>query len=269
MLSYDLLNQYLESHPYGIADRSALMMRYALSGFGRFCGSSDLHMLTTDNVNGWIDQLRHTRAPDTVRSQRGSVLTLWWFAYREGLVEEPPLKVRRLRPIHRSPTAWTVEEVRALIAAAEVYPTRPLWTASLIRAGYDSGARLGDLLAIKCESVSPRLMLTQHKTGRTVHVQLRPATLQSIRLHLAGRTEGLVWPLWGRREALYRHIRRVVRSAAIRPGTFKWLRRSAATACERVQPGSGTVLLGHASRSTTEAWYIDRSLLSTPPLPEL
>jgi hypothetical protein len=36
-----------------------------------------------------------------------------------------------------------------------------------------------------------------------------------------------------------------------------------------VQPGSGTVLLGHASRATTEAWYIDRSQLARPPLPPL
>ena len=32
---------------------------------------------------------------------------------------------------------------------------------------------------------------------------------------------------------------------------------------------SGTLLLGHASRATTEAWYLDRSQLSRPPLPPL
>jgi hypothetical protein len=61
----------------------------------------------------------------------------------------------------------------------------------------------------------------------------------------------------------------LVRSTRDRPGTFRWLRRTAATQAERVQPGSGTTLLGHASRSTTEAWYIDRSQLQMPPLPPL
>jgi monovalent cation:proton antiporter-2 (CPA2) family protein len=79
----------------------------------------------------------------------------------------------------------------------------------------------------------------------------------------------LVWPLWGRREAFYRHFARVVVAANIRPGTFRWLRRTAATQLERIEPGRGTELLGHASRSTTEQWYLDKSQLGTPPLPPL
>jgi integrase len=111
--------------------------------------------------------------------------------------------------------------------------------------------------------------LSQTKTSLPIACQLRPATLSAIRRHLGGRTAGPVW-LWPwRREAFYRRFRRLVATAAIRPGTFRWLRRSAATACERVAPGTGQLLLGHASRATTEVWYLDRSQLGQPPLPPL
>jgi len=78
-----------------------------------------------------------------------------------------------------------------------------------------------------------------------------------------------VWPWPYRREALYRHFNRLVTAAGIRRGTFRWLRRTAATQAERVQAGSGARLLGHASRATTEAWYIDRSQFEMPPLPPI
>ena len=110
--------------------------------------------------------------------------------------------------------------------------------------------------------------MRQHKANVPVAVQLRPETLQAIAAHVGGRTATeLVWPLWGRREALYRAFRRLVASAGIRRGTFRWLRRTAATQVETISPGAGTALLGHASRSTTEQWYLDRSQLSQPPLP--
>ena len=110
--------------------------------------------------------------------------------------------------------------------------------------------------------------MRQHKTNVPVAVQLRPETLQAIAAHVGDRQPSdLVWPLWGRREALYRAFRRLVASSGIRPGTFRWLRRTAATQVEIAEPGRATELLGHASRSTTEQWYLDRSQLTQPPLP--
>lgn len=268
MLVLDLLTLYLRGHPYGVADSTAVQLRCTWTAYARHSGRAGLDALDADSVNDWLDQLRIDHAPDTVRTQRGNILVLWWYAFRERLVEEPPLRVRKLRPIRRSPTAWTLDEVRLLIAAAESFHTRRLWTGSLIRAGYDSGLRLGDLLALRRDAVAAVMRIRQAKTSRPVAVRLRPETLQAIEAHLAiSPPDTLVWPLWGRREALYRHLRQVVAAAGIRPGTFRWLRRAAATQMERVEPGRGTDLLGHASRSTTEQWYLDRSQLENVPLP--
>ena len=270
MLALDLLARYLAHHPYGVAASTETQLRCTWRVYLRDSHSSGPEAFDCQRVNDWLDELRETRAPDTVRTQRGNLLVVWWWAYREGLVREPPLRVRRLRPISRSPTAWTVEEVRTLIAAAESYQTRPHWTGSLIRAAYDTGLRLGDLLSLRRDQVGPTLRVTQHKTRRVIHLVLRPETLTAIDRHVAiAPPHILAWPLWGRREAFYRHFNRIVRAADIRPGTFRWLRRTAATQLERIEPGRGTELLGHQSRSTTEAWYIDRGQLGTPPLPPM
>lgn len=279
MLALDVLSQYVSTHPYGISDGSADQLRYSLSSLQDHCGIISTGIFDTDMLNGWIDSMRETHKPDTIRTQRGNILTLWRFAFREGIVSEQPLKIRRLRPIRRSVEAWTIAEVQQLIAAAKrlrghfraVTWRRAPWTASLVMAGYDSGLRLGDLLRVSASQLSNEsLRITQHKTGRIVYVRFRPETYAEILIAMSDHPDSkLLWPLWGRREALCRHIVKLVSAAGIRPGTFRWLRRTAATQVERMEPGRATELLGHASRSTTEQWYIDRSQLSTPPLPPL
>lgn len=137
-------------------------------------------------------------------------------------------------------------------------------------AGYDTALRLGDLLLVEVSQLQPdtAIRIRQHKTGRVTHVRLRQETCRAAADTIADHpADPLVWPLWGQRDALYRCVRETVAGAGIRPGTFRWLRRSAATQVERVSPGRSTELLGHASRGTTERWYLDRSQLADPPLP--
>jgi integrase len=270
MLVIDLLARYLSSHPYGLAESTEIQLRCTWRAYLRESRSSGLEAFGHDRVNDWLDRLREGHAPDTVRTQRGNILTLWWWAYREGLVEGPPLRVRKLRPIRRSPVAWSLEEVRELIHAAERRPIRSLWWSSIIRAGYDTGLRLGDLLSLRCGEVSAVIQIRQSKTGRPVSVRLRQETLAAaLRLASNKQPDMLLWPLWGRREVFYREFRKIVRASGIRPGTFRWIRRAAATQLERLGPGLGTVLLGHQSRSTTESWYIDKAQLSDPPIPPM
>lgn len=279
MLALDVLAQYVSNHPFGIADNTAAQLGYSLSAFQQHSGQTSTAMFDTGLFNAWIDSLRKSHKPDTVRTQRGNILTLWRYAFREGIVKEAPVRVRKLRPIRREPQAWTLNEVRQLIATAKqlrghfrgVTWRKSAWTASIMMAGYDTGLRLGDLLIFPVKQLSTEVMrVTQHKTGRIVHCRLRTETYAAILETISDHPERKeVWPLWGRREALCRHILSVVRQAGIRPGTFRWLRRTACTQLEIVEPGRGTELLGHASRATTETWYLDRSQLVAPPLPPM
>ena len=138
-----------------------------------------------------------------------------------------PSQLRTVKVPARVPTAFTVEQMCALLAAADS-TERPLWWRSLLLASYDTALRLGDLLSIERPDVWPdgSLSIVQSKTGRTHRVKLRAETLKAIDKHLAGRTTGLIWPLWARREALYRAFQKLRQAAGIKSGTLRWIRRS-------------------------------------------
>jgi integrase len=265
MTLQDYLSRYSLNHD--VADSTVEHYKWVVRSFERLSGPVELDRLTGDAVNRWLANLKELgRSPWTIKQRKISLLVLWRSAWEAGLA--PPVEpVRKLRPLHHDPQAWTLPEVHTLLEAAEKSVRSTFWC-SLIRAGYDSGLRLGDLLALCVHHVAPLCTIVQRKTGSAVAIQFRPETLQAIQAHVGDRDDGdAVWPLWGRREALYRGFRRLVAASGIRKGTFRWLRRTAATQTERISPGSATALLGHAARSTTEAWYIDRSQLCHPPLP--
>ncbi len=265
MTLQDYLNRYNLTHD--VTASTVEHYKWVVRSFERIAGPVELDSLSGDDVSRWLGYLKELgRSPFTIKQRRISLLVIWRSAWQDGLA--PPLQpVKRLKPLQHDPQAWTVDEVRQLLAAAES-SSRPLFWCSLVRAGYDTGLRLGNLLALRIEQVAAIVRLRQVKVGSPISVQLRAETLESIRQQTIGRdATDLVWPLWGRREAFYRAFRRLVAVAGIRHGTFRWLRRTAATQVETVQAGAGTALLGHASRSTTETWYLDRSQLSHPPLP--
>jgi integrase len=263
----DYLDRYRQSHD--ITASTSDHYHWVVRSFERLAGPVELDQLSGDEVSRWLAWLKESgRSPFTIKQRRISLMVLWRSAWESGLA--PPLQpVRRLKPLRHSPTAWTLDEVRLLFAAAD-RSNRPTFWGSLCRAAYDSGLRLGDLLALCVHHIAPLCTIVQRKTGSLVTVQFRPETLQAIQRQTGDRTATeLVWPLWGRREAFYRAFRKLVRSASIRPGTFRWLRRTAATQVEIVAPGRATELLGHQSRATTESWYLDRSQLGAAPLPPL
>lgn len=258
-----LVSLYRDASDYGISDNAALQLHYTVRLFSRYL---ERPALVADfqpaTVNAWLQWLQAGRAPSTLKSQRRNLLTLWRWFYDAELTEVPPLRVRRLRPVHLVPTAWTLDELRQLLRTVAPLP----WWNSLVRVGYDTALRLGDLLALTWPDLERRA-LVQHKTGHVVCFALRPSTLEA--LDQLPRQRGPVWQLAVRRETFYRRFQRLVRQAEIRPGTFRWIRRTAITQIERVSPGQGTPLAGHRSRQTTEQHYIDQAQLHVPQLPPL
>lgn len=278
MLILDVLDRYIRDHPYGVSPGHERQLRVSIQAWQRFAGRPlTVQDLTPDEINRYLDWMRSHRAPDTTRTRRGNLLILWHFAYENELTETAPRRIRKLRPIQRFPLAWTLDELRKLIAEAAGLPgcfwhtriRRGPWWESLIRTAYDTSLRLGDLLRLAPGDVSDSMVLEQHKTRRMVHVSVRPATLAVIDQTMADEPRDVIWRLWGTDETFFQHFRKLVLDAGIRRGTFRWLRRTAATQVEMMWPGRSTELLGHASRSTTEQWYIDRSQLSDVVLPPL
>jgi hypothetical protein len=68
----------------------------------------------------------------------------------------------------------------------------------------------------------------------------------------------LPWP--HRSDALTVRFRLIVRDAKVRPGSLRWLRRSAGSYAEKQLPGSGRRLLGHRAEWVFRDHYHDLSI---------
>lgn len=280
-----LLDEYAAKHPHGLADGTIAQLKCSISQFSR-CFDRQVYTkdLSDDKVNSWVDSMRCRLAHDTIRTHRGRILALWRFAWLEGIVDQPPKRVRMPRRGRRTVVTWTREEVQQLVKTAESMPgrfrklavPRGLWAGALIRAKYDSGLRISDMLALRAMDIPQDehtpLRIIQQKTDDEQFVYFRQSTLlamNNLRRALP-KGERLLFPLpWKDMGDFHDFIRALVASAGIRKGSSKFLRRSSATHIARdFGDEAAQRHLGHRSVETTRRAYIDRSQLGEQrPLP--
>jgi integrase len=206
----------------------------------------------------------------TVRGYRAVILAVWEDALPPGQ-HSPNRDVRRIRRVQTYPQCWDQDELSRLLRVARRARGHrhdgakwcDWWVASIL-GGYYTGQRIGDLLRLRAEVVRPdgRAVVLQRKTGKLVAVQFDEEGLAAASRLPQGPLL-LPWPY--SIEMLRRRFRRLVNEAQIRPGTFKWLRRSAGSHLERVQPGTGHRLLGN-TRAVFEVHYADPAIIVGAPL---
>lgn len=237
-----------------------------------------LDELDEDSVSAWLRDYATQAAPATVRSKRATILALWRAAADDRLCEPPTRRVRAQRRSAPRPVveAWTIEEVEQLLAACQGLPRRhrcglprSVWWDLAIRVAWDSGLRWGDLIALQVASIRPDGSATviQAKTGRAVSFRLSASTLAILRATLAACPRQLVCPWPASHESFNQQVRLLVKKAGIRPGTWKWLRRSSGSYVERDHPGAGPVHLGHAPGSRIFANHYAAPAIVSPSLP--
>jgi integrase len=221
--------------------------------------------LTADAIDAYLtDALKHL-APQTVANHRRMLQTLLRFAAEEGLIGRTVVrKLRRVKCSAPNPTAWSHEDIRRLLAVASETPRgtfRCPWSLLLpawILVAYSTGLRLGDLLAIRHDSLrGDRLCITMHKTGLPHVSFLDSNALRAVAL-LPQHGPRIFGDLVSQ-VAIIRAIRRCVKRAGL-TGTGKWLRRSSATYCE-IGGKDASGHLGHVSPGM-KRYYVDRLLLS-------
>lgn len=261
-MSLDLLvTLYSADASYRLSPRSVAQLRYAISGFAAFCGSDQIDALTDENLSSYVDWLTANRSQAYARSRRNTLLVLWRYAWREHLIDDPPRRVRNVRPSRISPRAYTREQVVDLVAAAsslageflrQFQPTgleRSQQMTSLIRAAYETGFRLGDLLRLTSEHIRPGgiVEIVQAKTGIEARKRLSIDTLLMLR-------DGPLWPLKPR---CYQREFAGLRDALRLPegSSLKWLRRAHGTHVA-ASGGSASAALGHAIPGT-QRHYVD------------
>lgn len=271
----NLVDRYAESHDYGIAPESVRQLRYAVAALAGHLGRAPATADLTDaTVNAWIDARRAVRSAHTVRTQRGSILTLWRFAWLQDLVPDPPKKIRRLRMPAPDPHGWTCDHVGRLTELAAQLPgrirhhgmRRGIHMAAFVRLAWDTGFRLGDCLALRGSDIAPdgRIDVAQSKTGVRQCVRVWPATVALVADTLADAPRQVIFPC--ARRWYQRETSRLARAAGL-GGSVKWIRRGVGTAAE-IAGAYGSRMLGHADPRTLR-FYLDRAALEPVVAPAL
>lgn len=268
MLLLRLVGEYSLSH--NICDKYIASLRGTVNLLGRFLlrppRVGDLTAQVVNEFLAWLPS-QH-RKPRTVKNHRTNLLLLWRYAYKPlRLVPLPPEDVRTVRVPEQIPTAFLVDELSRIIQYCDGFTgtmrrtklDRRLWWLSLLNAKYDTALRLGDLLSIERNWIweGGFLSIVQSKTGHSHVVRLRESTMKLIDELLAGKITGLIWPLWGRREAFYRAFRKIREGAGVKHGTLRWIRRSSYSYVEAEYPGMGAIHLGHRTPGLAKKYYED------------
>jgi integrase len=180
---------------------------------------------------------------------------------------EPPLRVRKIKLPKQIVECFTHEEIGKLILTARArkgylangVKRSDFWEA-LIMAAYATGLRRGDLVTVKRSQIGKdgRATVIQSKTGYPAVVRFPSEVMALIDRMKSDCGRALPWPY--RSDALAPRFRVIVRNANVRPGTLRWLRRSAGSYAEKMQPGSGRRLLGQQSEWVFRDHYHDLSI---------
>jgi integrase len=137
---------------------------------------------------------------------------------------------------------------------------------ALCLTGYYTGLRPCDLVDLRTDDVMAGgvMVIRQKKTDEAITIELPADCRAAIAATLpVGRK--LIFPLG--RKLLYDWLRRAIRQAGI-DGSLKWLRRTGATRCEQIQPGSAKAYLGHLTDGLAMLHYVDRRQITfTRPIP--
>jgi integrase len=218
------------------------------------------------------------KSPATANKVLSQLRALWEFAARRGLRADYP-SIRKLQEYRRAPTAWSREQLATLFHALRSVRGRiggvraSLWWLSLHGVLWDSGARIGALLAAEWSDIDwergELLLRAEHQKQKAdQRFKLHPDTVAM--LTLMRHKSGPLFPWPTSRANLWDHYKRILRNAGLphdRRSKFHRMRRSVASWYEHAG-GNATRLLGHSSRKVTEA-YLDESITGRPQASEL
>lgn len=254
---YLLTHRLRANSQYQLSRTVALFEAY-LRRSGQTCDLTDL------TVSAWIAELERSYGQRTVADHRVNILRLWRDAARYGDCQLPA-NVRPAPKPQPLPIAWTLEELRTVIAVCSVQrgafqDGRPkaLYLVTLIHADYDTGLRRSDLWELDRSQVRPDgvIILRQSKTGWPHFPRLRDKALQGFKrlggqkpLRCPYKHTGDFYKMWGG----------IVAQARVRRGAMQQIRRTGASHLAVDHPESVQGYLGHRT-PTMQRHYVDRSI---------
>lgn len=260
----NLLQQYVLFR--AVAGNSEYQLLHSIRAFGNHLGhDAVLADLTDVSVSQFLQAAQVQFSQRSCANLRTNLLCLWRFASDHGLVA-PPVRVRKVSRPEPCPIAWTLEELRRIVARTRnlrgVFPngvSRPLYSEALTVFSYDSGLRRSDTWRVKREQIRPdgSIVLRQHKTHYPHNPRIRQSTLELINrlpgdppLRCPFKSTGDWYEFW--REE-------VIKPAGVRQGALQQIRRTGATWLALDHPEAVQRYLGHRS-PTMAKHYVDESI---------
>lgn len=184
---------------------AAYLLRWSVRSFGRYLGHDPTTADLTDSaVSAWLASLASKSAPATRAEHRTHILSVWRFAARRGYCL-PPVDVRRERAPEPQPEAWTVAEVRRLLAVCDQMGPDGDYLRIEISAAYESGIRKSDLHGLRRDQIGETISgYRMSKTAWPHEPRLRPETVVAILARAGDRPLACPWgprkyrQLWAR-----------------------------------------------------------------------
>lgn len=218
-------------------------------------------------------------SPATVAKDRVQLLALWTFAAKKRMktiagepVDFPSLP--QAKSIHRIPVAYTLDEVKAMIAIARtrVGHTGAVpsgwWWSTILGAAFVTGERIGALRQLRWGQVDlVRRRITflaeTRKGGRADAVrQITPALARELAAHV-GAPDELVWPWPLRPLSIYASLKKVCLRAGVKPRGFHAIRKASASYVAAAG-GDASAHLGHGDPTIARDHYLDPRIVQEP-----
>lgn len=250
-----------------ISHSSQQFLERCIQQFSRHVGHlpvvSDLRR---DQVNEWL--ATKMGKPHYRKSLRTGILCLWRFAAEEGITNEAPRGIVRVRLRYSPVRSWSQDEVSHLRKVSlgmrrrfrmTTIP-RGAYFSTFISAAWYLGLSQCDLHRLKLDDFkNGNLTFSRRKTGQRVAVGFPADEWQAVLTYLdkSQHRDGPIWPLTCSRSVFARTFRGLARQAGL-VGPWKTLRASAGTAYEIAHPGQGHIFLGNTRDVFMKNYYDPR-----------
>ena len=227
-------------------------------------------LLSAKAINSHILARSKSVSPVTVSNERRMLLTLWRWAWEEGLVTDPPRGVMRVRAPLKPVEAWSLADCSELVKGSRRLLKKRLRNgASLgvflqtwVVLAYETGARYGDIFQWTRDNFrGDSVAWVTSKTGVVCVRALSARAMKLVRAMLKKSPDGTVLRWVCCRRQSFKFMRQLIQSS-LRKGSGKWLRRSAATHIEMQEPGKAQWFLAHKTPGLAARHYLDQSQLA-------
>jgi integrase len=241
-----------------------------LRAYGRYLGREpELRDLDELALARYLEARAKMVAPLSCERERNQLVALAGLAWERRLLDAKPSCPPAPIP-DRVPTAWSVDELRQLMAAVSSPATwkasgeeRAAFFGALVPTLYETGERIGAMLGAVMEDYDrPHLLVRAEcrKGGKRDRVyRLTDATCDRIEQLIGDRTSGVIFEWKTCRGLLYKRFGEAVTAAGLdtrKRLRFHQIRRSAASHYAAAG-GDAVEMLDHSSPKVTKKWYLD------------